>query len=135
MLSPPPQSTDAEKGGDVVQLVSSSSVAAPRTIDADRLRVVMEAAERHCDKIDPCSFLELLPRNVPAASVVNFVTVSMEHATANQHNLQVNTLSIVLTLLEVAFNVANDFCDTDYLSTSSNARGKHSHRPGVMKAL
>jgi hypothetical protein len=99
LLSPPstsiPSSLErrtgagAGAGGDVVTLVNSSSPAVARTIDPERLQLVMETAERHCAKIDACAFLDLLPKNVPAASVVSFVALSMESVTASQHNLQV----------------------------------------------
>lgn len=92
LLSPPTDSAPPTVGsnGDIVKLVSSGAGPAPKAIDAHRLRLVMEAAERHCDKIDACAFLELLPKNVPVASVVNFVALAMESVTANQHNLQVH---------------------------------------------
>lgn len=72
-----------------MKLVPSTATTLPNTIDPNRLKMVMETAERHCDKIDCCAFLDMLPKNVPVASVVNFVAVAMESATAKQHNLQV----------------------------------------------
>ena len=91
LLSPPTENTPLsfDKQVDIMKAVPSSSTGAPKLLDPDRLKVVVDAAERHCDKIDPCAFLNLLPKNVPVASIVNFVCLSMESSTANQHNLQV----------------------------------------------
>jgi hypothetical protein len=69
--------------------VSSSAARLPATIDQARLKLVMEAAERHCDKLDACAVLDLLPKNVPVGSVVKFVSMAMESAMMKRHNLQV----------------------------------------------
>lgn len=91
LLSPPSTTTPlaADKNGAIVKLVASNSAPAPRAIDPHRLRLVMDAAERHCDKIDACAFLDMLPSNVPTACIVNFVSMAMESTSARQHNLQV----------------------------------------------
>jgi hypothetical protein len=69
--------------------VPSIATAVPAVIEPERLKLVMDAAERHFDKIDPCAFLELLPKSVPLVHIVNFVAISMESAAAKRHNLQV----------------------------------------------
>jgi hypothetical protein len=66
----------------------------PENIDLERLRVVMETAERHCDKIDACAFLSLLPKSVPLVEVANFVAAAVESACAKKHNLQVTEMCI-----------------------------------------
>ena len=84
-----PNTAGESGGGSGFRLVPSVVANIPSTVDPERLRVVVDAAERHYDKIDPCAFLDLLPKSVPVASIVNFVAMSLESTTAKQHNLQV----------------------------------------------
>lgn len=93
MCSPPSKSGDAaalsalpSAGG---QTGRQQRLVVPEHIEPERLRVVMETAERHCDKIDACAFLNLLPKTVPLVVVANFVATAVELACAKKHNLQV----------------------------------------------
>ena len=54
------------------------------------LKAVVELAERNFDKLDPVSFLDLLPPSVPLTHLVRYLSIVIEYNNTKKRNLQVS---------------------------------------------
>ena len=59
----------------------------------NNFNLVMELAERHYDRIDPVSFLGLLPKQIAIADIAKYLNIVLEYSSHNKRNLQVSSIS------------------------------------------
>jgi len=53
------------------------------------LEIVVSLAERYYDRVDAAQFLELLPTDMPLASLLRYFKIVLEYGSAKKRNLQV----------------------------------------------
>ncbi len=55
------------------------------------LEIVVGLAERYYDRVDAAQFLELLPTDMPLASLLRYFKIVLEYGSAKKRNLQVRS--------------------------------------------
>ena len=76
-------------------LSSTSATTTSSSSSSPAVTAVIELAERNFDKIDPTTFLDLLPSTVPLAQLVRYLSIVIEHSNTKKRNLQVSYRRVI----------------------------------------
>lgn len=80
---------------------------------------MVSLAERYYDRVDAAQFLELLPTDMPLASLLRYFKIVLEYGSAKKRNLQV--LNVVLCFLFHFFShIVSSFCFNINTRSSTN---------------
>lgn len=83
----------------------SDSLLSPSAQPSENVRVVVSLAEKYFDRFDATALLELLPRDIPVASLLHYFLTVLEYGNCKRRNLQI--LHHLLRVREVAVRTSD----------------------------
>ena len=80
----------------------------------------MSLAERYYDRVDAAQFLELLPTDMPLASLLRYFKIVLEYGSAKKRNLQVRAMWDNLLSVPFFLTYRSSFCFNINFRSSTN---------------